>query len=299
MNIEQVKAFIFVALSGSFSKAAEVLYLSQPTVSARIKNLELQLNCELFKRVGNQVMLTKEGEAFLPHAQEMLQQLRDGQLAIQRVQDKLEGELSISSVFIAANYILPDLIQEFHELYPKVKLTLYTGHSHHVLEMVLNHQVPFGIARAISHPQIENIRIMDDQMVLCIYPDHPFHTRQVVSMEEVAAERLILFNRGSSDWTLIQSAFEHLQVQQQVTMETDNIKVATRMVERKLGIAILPRFAIQEDLDNHRLKIVEVKNLPQINRNFELIYLKGASFDGIMKVFIDFLVSKNNAYYKT
>lgn len=292
MNVEQVEAFIFVALTGSFSKAGQILYLSQPTVSARVKALENELNCELFKRTGHHITLTKEGEIFLPYAKNMLQHLQDGQLAIQRVHDKVEGELAISSVFIAANYILPNLIQQFHEAYPKVRLTLYTGHSHHVLDMVLNHEVPFGIARAVSHPQIESIQIMEDEMILGIYPDHPFHTRQTVSMEEVAKEKLILFNRGSLDWSLIHGAFNHLQLQQNVIMETDNIEVVKRMVKRKMGIAILPRFAIQEDLSTNTLKVVEVNHLPQINRNFELIYLKGTTFDGIMKIFVDFIMEK-------
>lgn len=294
MNIEQLKAFIFVAVTGSFSKAGEVLFLSQPTVSARVKALENQLNCDLFYRTGNQIILTKEGEAFLPYAQKMLQDLQEGQLAIQRIQENIEGELVISSVYIAANYFLPDLIQRFHQAYPKIKLTLYTGHSHHVLDMVLNHQVPFGIARAISHPHIESVQILEDEMVLCIYPDHPFQSRSSVTMEEVAQEKLILFNRGSLDWTLIQGAFEHLHLEHNVILETDSIKVVKRMVKKKLGIAILPRFAIQEDLETNRLKIVKVKQLPQIKRNFELIYLKGSTFDGIKKIFIDFLLNHHN-----
>lgn len=290
MNMEQIEAFIFVALTGSFSKTAELLYLSQPTVSMRIKALETSLGCKLFQRTGHTISLTKEGDIFLPYAKSILMMLQEGQQAIQRSYGDVEGDLAISTVFVAAFYILPELIKQFQQLYPKIKLTILTGHSHQVLDMVLNHEVSFGITRAVTHPQITQIQLMSDEMVLAIYPEHPFSGRSRVTIEEVARERLILFNRGSLDWKLIDSAFNHYQLQNNVVMEADNIEVVKRMVKQKLGIAFLPRFSIQKDLADGELQEVEVLNLPQINRNFELIYLKDTPFHGIMRTFIDFLM---------
>lgn len=290
MNVEQIEAFIFVALTGSFSKTADLLYLSQPTVSMRIKALETSMGCKLFQRTGHTISLTKEGDIFLPYAKNILLTLQEGQQAIQRSYGDVEGELTISTVFVAAFYILPDLVEQFQQLYPKIKLTILTGHSHQVLDMVLNHEVSFGIARAVTHPQINRIQLMSDEMVLAIYPEHPFSNRHQVTIEEVARERLILFNRGSLDWKLIDSAFSHYQLKNNVVMEADNIEVVKRMVRQKLGIAFLPRFSIQRDLACEELYEVEVLNLPQINRNFELIYLKDTPFHGIMRTFIDFLM---------
>lgn len=290
MNMEQIEAFIFVALTGSFSKTAELLYLSQPTVSMRIKAMETSMGCKLFQRTGHTISLTKEGDLFLPYAKNILHMLQEGQQAIQRSYGDVEGELVISTVFVAAFYILPDLVEQFQKLYPKIKLTILTGHSHQVLEMVLNHEVAFGIAREVTHPQINRIQLMSDDMVLAIYPEHPFSSRHQVSIEEVARERLILFNRGSLDWKLISSAFSHHQLQNNVVMEVDNIEVVKRMVKQKLGIAFLPRFSIQKDLSEGELLEVTVHNLPQINRNFELIYLKDTPLHGIMRTFIDFLM---------
>lgn len=290
MNMEQIEAFIFVALTGSFSKTAELLYLSQPTVSMRIKALETSMGCKLFQRTGHTISLTKEGDLFLPYAKNILHMLQEGQQAIQRSYGDVEGELVISTVFVAAFYILPDLVEQFQKQYPKIKLTILTGHSHQVLDMVLNHEVAFGIAREVTHPQINRIQLMSDDMVLAIYPEHSFVSRQEVSIEEVARERLILFNRGSLDWKLISTAFSHHQLQNNVVMEVDNIEVVKRMVKQKLGIAFLPRFSIQKDLSAGELLEVTVHSLPQINRNFELIYLKDTPFHGIMRTFIDFLM---------
>jgi DNA-binding transcriptional LysR family regulator len=293
MNIDHIECFIFVALTGSFSKAATLLYLSQPTVSLRIKSLETNLNYKLFQRTGNTISLTEEGEIFLPYAKKMLQSLQDGQQAIQRIHGYLEGELSISSVFGAALYLLPKLVEQFQQIYPKVKLTIFTGHSHQVLDMVLNHEVSFGIAREVNHPQIDRIQVMKDELLLTVYPDHPFHNQKQVTIEDVAKERLILFNRGSLDWNLINGAFSHFHLKNNVIMEVDNIEVVKRMVKQKLGIAFLPRISIQRDLKLNKLHEVGVSNLPQLSRNFELIYLKDASISKIMESFINFLLPIN------
>jgi LysR family transcriptional regulator, low CO2-responsive transcriptional regulator len=289
MNIDHIECFVFVALTGSFSRAANLLHLSQPTVSLRIKSLETDLGYKLFQRTGNTSSLTEEGDIFLPYAKNMLQSLQKGQQAMRRNHANLDGELSISSVFGAALYLLPNMVEQFQQIYPKVKLNIFTGHSHQVLDMVLNHEVSFGIARAVNHSLIDRVQLMKDEMILTVYPDHPFQNLNQVTIEDVAKERLILFNRGSLDWKLINGAFSHFQLENNVIMEVDNIEVVKRMVKQKLGIAFLPRISIQRDLELNKLQVVEVLNLPQLNRNYELIYLKDTSISKIMACFIDFL----------
>lgn len=124
MNIEQIEAFLFVAVTSSFSKAGESLYTTQPTVSTRIKSLESALNCKLFNRAGNNVTLTKEGEAFLPYAKNVFQNLQAGKQAVERTKSELKGEIEISAVFIAAFNFLPFVIKEFHDKFPKTKINL-------------------------------------------------------------------------------------------------------------------------------------------------------------------------------
>lgn len=292
MNSEQIQAFIYVALTGSFSKAGEILYLSQPSVSARVKALEDEMGAILFTRSGKLVKLSNEGEAFLPFAKNILQNVQEGKLSIQNEHTKTEGELAISSVLVAANYILAPVLEQFHHAYPKIKLNVYTGHSHNVLDMVLNHEVSFGISRSVKHPQIETIHLMDDEMVLAVYPTHPFSARDTVSIEDVVKEPLILFNRGSLDWTLIHSTFTSLNVEPNVVMELDSIGLAKIMIKKKIGIAILPRFALEDDIKADILKVVTIVNSPEIRRNFEMIYLKDTTFDGISKLFMDFAIEK-------
>ncbi|RXT06555.1 LysR family transcriptional regulator [Ammoniphilus sp. CFH 90114] len=290
MNFEQLEAFIYVAETRSFSKAGDILFLSQPSVSSRVKSLEDQMGCSLFNRSSQGISLTIAGETFLPYAQKLLQYQQEGMLSVDNVKNHYKGELSFSSVLIAANYIIPDIIHQFHYLYPQIKTTIHTGHSKDILNMVLERQVPLGIARSISHPLIESMHLIDDEMILVVYPQHHYSSRDTISIEEVATEPLILFNRGSLDWTLIHSAFKRLAIKPNVIMEVDSIEVAKKVVSKKTGIAILPKFAVEEELKSNELREVVISNIPKINRPFELIYLKESTFDENTKLFKEFLI---------
>ena len=229
---------------------------------------------------------------FLPFAKTAWQSIQDGILATQQKNKNTEGYLSISTVLTASVYILPNLIKEFYEKYPKVKLGIHTGHSPNVLDMVLSSEVPLGISRSVSHPQIETIHLLDDDMVLVIYPDHTFTSANRVSVQDIANEKLILFNRGSLDRTLISNAFASIGVKPNVVLEVDNIELVKQMIRKRMGIGILPRFSIEEELITNTLQVVKINNLPQLHRPFQLIYLKDTKIEGILKILVDFIVEK-------
>lgn len=292
MNIEQFKAFVYVALTGSFSKAGEILFVSQPSISARIKSLEESLGYPLFHRKSKNITLTTEGETFLPFAENILDELLNGLDAIQQKTSTTKGVLNIASVLTVAQYILPELISEFHTRYPNVIPMIQTGHSHNVLDMVLNHEVPLGISRSVSHPDIHTVHLIDDEMILAVYPEHSFFDRSNVTIEDVAQEPLILFNRGSVDRTLIDNTFNSMNVVPNVVMEVDNIELVKQMIKKRLGIGLLPKFAIENTLKKKSLGIVNIDNLPQLSRPFQLIYSNERKIDGVLKIFVDFIKEK-------
>jgi DNA-binding transcriptional LysR family regulator len=298
MNLEQIEAFLYVSLTSSFSKAGEILYTSQPSISARIKSLESEVGFQLFYRSGKNIALTIEGEIFLPYAKTVAENVQAGLSAIHQKNSLPTGELSISIVLTFSNYILPILLKDFHETFPKIKLTVHTGHSHNVLDMVLNHEVPLGISRSVSHPRIETIHLFEDELVFTIYPNHPFSSRKTVSLEEAGNEPLILYNRGSIDWTLINNAFNNLRIKPNVVLETDNIELVKQMVKKEMGMGILPRSTIEGELIMNSLHVVDLSYLPKPSRPFQLIYLKETKIEGILKLFIDFTSEKINKIYK-
>jgi DNA-binding transcriptional LysR family regulator len=292
MNIQQIESFIYVALTGSFSKAAEMLFLTQPSLSTRVQSLENELGILLFYRSGKNVTLTEAGKTFFPYAENIITNVQEGKWSLQNLKNNTEGNLQIASVIIAATYLLPGIIKDFRQSYPGVKLSIQTGHSHQVVDMVLNHEVSIGIARSVEHSQIESIPLMSDEMLLVVYANHPFSEKTFVSIEDVANEPLILFNRGSLDWTLIDRIFKHKNLEPNVIMELDNIEAIKEMVKKEVGIAVLSRFSITEELKKNHLYTVTIQEIAKIDRNVDLIFLKGKKLQGITKLFVDFLVDK-------
>ena len=290
MNIEQIEAFLYVATTSSFSKAGEVLYTTQPTISSRIKSLETLLSCQLFDRKGNNISLTEEGEAFLPHAKNVLHHIQTGKKAVQRKNLELDGRIDMSAVFTGAINFLPYYIKGFNVKYPNVKINVRTGHSNQVLDMVLKNQTSFGISRSIHHPKLETIHLFNDQMVLAIYPGHPFQSHKTISIKDLNNEKFIQYARNTMDWTLVQNAFDRLNYSPDIIIEVDNIEVSKQMVKNRLGIAILPRSAIKDELTSGCLIEVIVSDLPDIQTNYDLIYLKNKTFNKLTHGFINFLL---------
>ncbi|HEX7066110.1 MAG TPA: LysR family transcriptional regulator [Bacillales bacterium] len=289
MNVEQIEAFIYVAMTGSFSKAGEILFLSQPTVSAKIKSLEEELGGTLFERTGKNVYLSEEGKAFLPYAQNTLKNIQKGISSVQKTNNTFDGELPIGFVFSGASYLLPKIFNDFYEKYPKIKLVAYTGHSDQVLKMVLEHEVSIGIVRSVFHPDIESISLIRDEMVVVFHQDHSFGKKQNLTIQEVAKTPFILFKRETLDWTLINNAFKKANLSPNIIVEVDSIEGAKQMVKKNIGVSILPRFAIQDELESNTLKTATIPEIPIIYRHFNLISLKGSTLGPTAKKFSQFI----------
>src|SRR5699024_8311771 len=138
MDIEQIKAVIHVSSTGSFSKTAEYLFISQPTVSAKIKTLEEEVGNTLFERNKNYVYLSESGKAVLPYAYNILNNANKGRDAIKKTNSNFKGELAFAIFFSGSSYILPKIVENFNKQYQEINLVTLTGHSNQVVDMVLH-----------------------------------------------------------------------------------------------------------------------------------------------------------------
>lgn len=290
MNIQQIEAFIFVARTGNFSRAGELLFLTQPSVSSRIHQLENEIGSLLFERSGKSIRLTEAGQAFLPYAETIVNQLQEGKLAIQRLNDQVEGSLQIGTVLYAANHLMSEYLRAFNGRYPKVMLSVSTGHSHQVLDMVLRHEAHIGIVRSIRHPDIQAVRLLDDAMAVAIYPGHEFENRETVTLDELSHENLITFTRGTEDWKLIAEVFQLQGLQQNTFMEIDSIEAMIGLVRNRTGIAVLPHLSVKGAVEAGQLQTAHVPEIAAIHRSYDLITLKDKPIQGIVKLFVDSVV---------
>src|SRR6185437_2892180 len=241
-------AFVQVAQHRSFSKAAEALFLTQPSVTARIQSLERDLGEALFERNGRGVRLTEMGASFLPYARRALKALQDGRDALDGMRNLEIGTLKLGAALTVSTYVLPRVLKKYCSAYPGVEVSVHTGRSEQVLQMVLNDDVHCALERTVHHAEIVTVPLYEDDLVLVAAPQHRFARTGAATIDEVGRESLILFDKGSSYTALIQAVFRQNGVVPRTLMELDTIEATKKMVEEGLGIAMLPKVSTQREI---------------------------------------------------
>ncbi len=272
----QVEGFVAVAREGNLRRAAELLYVSQPALTARIQGLEAELGTPLFRRTRSGMELTHAGRAFLPYAQRALESLRGGAALVAELAAGVAGELAIGSAPGVSAYVLPELLARYTERYPNVRLLVRTSHSEQLVDQVVRGEVHLAIVRELRDARIVSRPLFEDELVLVARPDHPFARAGAIDISAIHGAQLILFDRTSSYYELTNALFRSAGVIPRGVMELDNIEAAKRMVERGLGVALLPGTAVAQSLVAGALSEVTLVGVEPIERRMVLVEPQGA-----------------------
>jgi len=272
MEIGQVEAFLAVGTFGGFRRAAEALRVTQPAVSARIKALEDSLGVSLFERERGNLALSAAGRALRPHAEQLLRAVALARQAVHNLRPASGGALQIAAALSICTYLLPDVLKRFQAAHPKVMITVRSGHSKEVLEMVLRGEAEIGLARSLQHPAVETVSLRDDPLILvgrgATWPKGARRVR----LEQVADQPLIFFDRGSSDWTLSHGLFRRAGLVPNVVLEVETIETAKRMVERGMGLAFLPHLAVSREIRRRTLVAIDILDAEPLSRSLDVIH---------------------------
>ena len=272
MEIGQVEAFLAVGTFGGFRRAAEALRVTQPAVSARIKALENSLGVSLFERGRGGLALSAAGRALRPHAEQLLQAVALARQAVHNLRPASGGALQIAAALSICTYLLPDVLKRFQASHPKVMITVRSGHSKEVLEMVLRGEAEIGLARSLQHPAVETVSLRDDPLILVgRSASWPKEARRV-RLDQVADKPLIFFDRGSSDWTLSHGLFRRAGLVPNVVLEVETIETAKRMVERGIGLAFLPHLAVSREIRRRTFVAIDIVDAESLARSLDVIH---------------------------
>lgn len=296
MDIQELEAFWWIAKTGSFNKAAEKLYLTQPSVTARIQTLEKELGQPLFERKPRGVRLTDAGRVLLPHAERVLMDIRKARQAVSDLGSATGGTLMVGSALTTSTYALPEILARFKLAFPAVEVAVRTGRSQQIQQLVLDDTVPLGFVHSplVTHPEIEAIPLYSEAIVLVVYPGHPLAGRPEVTAEQLASEAFIMSDRASGYWSLVEQFWAHSGIAPRVTMELDSTETTKRMIMGGLGIAMLPRGTINDEVKNRQLAVVPVAGTEHLTRQTLLIHRRGKVWSGITRGFLEIL----NTIYK-
>ncbi len=293
MEIQALEAFWWIAKTGSFNRAAERLFLTQPSVTARIQALEKELGQTLFERKPRGVRLTDAGRVLLPHAERVLQDIRRAHQAVQDLETASGGSLTVGSALTSSAYLLPQILTRFKANYPAVEVLVRTGRSHQIQQLVLDESVQLGLVHAPlpSHAEIEAWPLSEEPILLVVYPDHPLSGRLAVGLEELAGESLITTDRNSGYWAMVEQWWAGQGFVPRITMELDSIEAAKRMVMSGLGVTMMPQSTVESELRMKQLITIPLVQSEGLKRQNILIHRRGKVWSGTARALLETLAT--------
>jgi DNA-binding transcriptional LysR family regulator len=270
MDFDQLKTFLEVSRQKSFSRAAERLYVTQPSISAQIRSLETYLGHRLFERGGGKVTLTASGRVFEPFAEDCLSRLNHVRLTIADLERLPRGSLTVSANDSTALYVLPSFFRKFQKQYPRVSLNIVRAERTKTLELVLAREVEFGV---VSLP-VKDVRlhveiIHKDELVLVVPIVHHLSSAGSVSLQQVAKYGLLVPKQGRRRESIDQLFSQHKLIPR-IAMELDSNELLKRLILAEMGIGFLPRINVLSELNRGTLRTVHVQGV-EFSRDLALI----------------------------
>jgi DNA-binding transcriptional LysR family regulator len=298
MDLRRLEVFVKVAELGSFSRAAEALFLTQPTVSEHVRALEEDLGVQLLDRLGRGAAPTPAGQLLLGYAHRILVLMREARQAVDRFQGRLLGELVVGGSTIPAEYILPALIGQFKAKYPDISISLRVAGSQQISEWVEEGRVEIGVvgARPASRALIAR-ELMADQIVIAVPAEHPWARRQSVRLADIRTEPLILRERGSGTRQALERALAEAGTDLsgfRVAGEMGSTQAVKQAVRAGIGVTLVSRLAVEDECRAGLLGSVRVEDL-DVRRSFHLVTHRDRSRSPLAQAFLEFVESQAGA----
>ncbi len=293
-DFRRLEIFCKVVELGSFSKAAEAIYLTQPTVSDRVASLEEMVGAKLLDRMGRRIKPTRAGELLYKRAVVLLDMKRTTALEMEAFLGLKRGQLNMGGSTIPGEYILPKAIGAFSQKYPLVTTVLSIADTGEIEKRVLDAELELGIIGSRStNKNCDQTEIWQDELVVALPNRHQWAQRKIISPEELAEEPFILRESGSGTLSIIEKYLKGSSIK---SLET--LKVIARFgsstavkegVKSGLGISILSSKAVETEIKAGMIKILRVKGLT-MRRYFFLIRDKRRAVSPLAQAMFDFLL---------
>jgi DNA-binding transcriptional LysR family regulator len=294
-DLRQLEILCKVVELGSFSKAADTVFLAQASVSERISTLERAVGTKLLDRLGRQVVPTKAGELLYKHALLLLEMKRTARLEMEGFLGMKQGEILMGGSTIPGEYILPEVIGRFHEKYPLVSVILTIADTSEIEGRVLAGNLELGIIGSKSYDKsLIHHKLWKDELVLAVPSQHRWAKKKVISLQKLLEEPFILREVGSGTLKIMEDYLRGFG-----SKDTDSLQVVARFgsstaikegIKAGLGVSILSSRALSTELKTGILKALKVKDLPMF-RNFYLIRDKRRIASPLCQAMLDFLLT--------
>lgn len=297
LTLQQLKLFESVSRLGSYTKAAEELFITQPAVSIQIKRLEEQVGLPLFEYVGKKTFPTPAGKVVYDASVDILSRINDLKITVEELKGSVKGNLQIC-VVSTAKYFLPELLGFFLQQYPEVEPKLKFTNRARVIERLANNDDDFVIMgqppedeNLVSYPFLNNI------LGVVAHKDHSLANKPHVSLQDLAKQRLISREKGSGTRNVFDKLLEKNNITLEPYMELGSSEALKQAVMAGLGIAVLSLHSVELERSVNKLTVLNVDGFP-IERRWYVVHLKGKKLSFAANTFLEFIINESNHVLK-
>jgi len=294
LTFRQLSVFEAVARHLNYTRAAEELHLTQPAVSMQIKQMEESLGLAIFEQLGKRIHLTGAGSEVLAYARAIIQQLDELEDVLNRIKGLSGGKLRIS-VATTANYFIPTLLGTFSRRYPDITVSLDVTNRETLLRQLSENTVDLVVmGQPPAEADVEAQTFMDNPLVVVAPPDHPLAREKKIPLARLQEETFLVREPGSGTRIAMERFFNERGMKLKTGMEVGSNEAIKQSVQAGLGLGLLSRDTVEQELSLKRLVILDVAEFP-IMRHWYVVHRKGKRLSAVAEAFKQFTLKEANA----
>ncbi len=297
MNLKQLEIFCKVVEKRSFSRAAQDIHLSQPTLSEHIKTIEEDFGLKFLDRLGREVVPTQAGKVLYEHAKRILELKLETEHTLNSLKGRLRGELGLGASTIPGEYILPSLLKEFKKGFPQISLNLKIGDTKGIIDALLDNKIEIGVVGAkMENGKLEYHKFVEDEMVLVGSSNYPKRLKESITLGELGKLSFISREEGSGTRIAMEKNLKRAGFDMnglRIVAKLGSTRAVIEAVKSGVGVSIVSQRAIKEELEYGLLKSIRIEGI-RLLRNFYLILRRGKTNSPICKAFLSFLLEKGH-----
>ncbi len=254
LDSRQVQAFQVLSKTGSFTETAKTLHLSQSAISHSMKALEQNVGCRLIDRVGKRALLNQAGEQFLVRVDRILREMNEARAELRHLGQWGHGRLRVSATPTACQYLLPSVLREFKESFPKCSILIEPGDTPQAFDLLRQNRVDLTLA--LESPEEERITfrpLFSDELKFIVSPLHPWAKAGRAAREEISRQNFILYNKASLTFRIIARYLNQESINLRSVLELGSMEAIKELVKLGLGVGILAPWIAQSEIEEGSL----------------------------------------------
>lgn len=287
LDSRQLRAFASLARTGSFTRTARELHLSQSAISHSMKALESDVGCRLLDRLSKTVTLTQAGEQLLQHAEKILSEMAAARAALEQLGKWGQGRLRLGASDTACQHILPGVLREFKERFPHCALMIEPGDTPDLIESLIEGRLDLALGMKPEHEtRLDFHPLFTDELMFLVSATHPWALARRAAREDIPRQKYILYSKQSLTFRFIERYFRAEGIVLNTVLELGNMEAICELVKLGLGVSIVAPWIARDDLQK-QLTLALPLGRHKLRRHWGILHLRGRRLNLAEETFIN------------